>query len=472
MVQAYNFGYLYIYLWEWFALPFYLFAIIFIGRIYQMRKQKENPVYDYYLRGLGIKLLGGIGFAVIYYYYYQNGDTFSYYESALTMKNLMFQSFPDWLSNEFGSANVENYSKFSALTGYPLPYIYYDPQTFMVIKVITPIMVPAFGGYLISTLILSWLSYSGLWRLFLIFSSYYPHLKKYFFISILCFPSVIFWGSGILKDTITLSCSCWLVYCIYNVFILKKRILKYLFLMIPFFIVILFIKPYIIMALLPGSLMWIFSQRIYRIRNGLVRFLIVPFIFVVCFIGGYTLLKSLGSVMGKFSLDKISTTAKVTEQDLKQDYYGGHSFDIGDFDNTPTGYIKVFPKAFVAGAYRPFLWEAGNVVMMLSGLENMYLLYLTFLMFKRTGVTNIFKRLLKEPLLFFAFSFSVFFAFAVGLTTANFGALVRFKVAYLPYMASALFILSAKPQEEEQQADDIKTDDTSEETVASAVPSI
>jgi len=453
MVPSENFGYLYIYLWEWLALPFYLFAILFMGRIYQMRKQKEDSLYDYYLKGLGIKLFGGIGFAVIYFYYYQGGDTTSYYESALAMKNLMFHSFPDWLSNEFGAASPENYSKFTAQTGHPLHYMYYDPQTLMVIKIITPLMIPSLGGYLISTLLLAWLSYSGLWRLFMVFSAYYPNLKKYFFISILCFPSVIFWGSGILKDTITLSCSCWLVYCIFNVFIMRRKVLKYLFLMIPFFIVILFIKPYIIMALMPGSLMWIFSQRIYKIKNGLVRFLIVPFIFLVCFAGGYILLKSLGSIMGKFSIDRISTTAKVTEEDLKQDYYGGHSFDLGTFENTPTGYMKIFPKAFIAGTYRPFLWEAGNVVMLLSGLENTYLLYLTFLMFKRTGITNIFKRLLKEPLLFFAFSFSVFFAFAVGLTTSNFGALVRFKVAYLPYLASALFILSAKTEEEAVEAD-------------------
>ncbi|HXP48429.1 MAG TPA: hypothetical protein VN922_00660, partial [Bacteroidia bacterium] len=71
------------------------------------------------------------------------------------------------------------------------------------------------------------------------------------------------------------------------------------------------------------------------------------------------------------------------------------------------------------------------------------LLYLTFLTLVRVRL-RIFKRLFKEPLLFFAFSYSVFFAFAVGLTTSNFGALVRFKIAYLPFFTACLYILSWK----------------------------
>ncbi|HTA81647.1 MAG TPA: hypothetical protein VK783_01845 [Bacteroidia bacterium] len=444
MVQSDNFGYLYIYLWEWLGLPFYLFAIIFIASIYQRRKIKQDPIYSYYLTGLFIKLMGGIGFALIYYYYYQSGDTFSYYESALTMKNLMFHSFSGWARNEFGSASPENLALFTAKTGYPLKYMYYDSQTFTVIKFVTPIMILSFGGYLISSVIISWLSYAGLWRIFLVFSAYYPNLKKYFFISIICFPSALFWGSGILKDTITLSATGWAVYSIYNTFIVKKRRFRYTLILLLALYIIISIKPYIFMALLPGSLMWVFSHSINKIRNGLARALIVPVICIVCAFGGYYLLDTLKGYMGKFSIDKVAVTAAVTETDLKQDYYGGHSFDIGTFENTPSGYIKVFPKALVAGVFRPFIWESGNVVMLLSGIENTIILYLSLLVLKRTGPITLFKRVFKEPLLFFAFSFSIFFAFALGLTTSNFGALVRFKIAYLPFLVSALFILSRK----------------------------
>ncbi len=451
------------------ALPFYVALILLIARFHQRKRLEENPIYKYYLRGLVLKIFGGIVFALIYYYYYQGGDTFSYYESALTMKNLMFQSFPDFLKNEFGSASTANFALFSPKTGYPLPYMYWDTQTLTVIKLITPIMLLSFSGYLISTVIVAWLSYSGVWKLFLVFSSYYPQLKGRFFIAIVCFPSVIFWGSGILKDTITLSSIGWIVYSIYNAFILKRKIVLYLLLLIPFAIVVLYIKPYIIFALLPGSLMWVFSNRIYKIRNTMFKLLIIPVIFLLCLGGGYFIVQNLGDYMGKFSVDKITTTAIITENDLKKDYYGGHSFDIGSFENTPSGYAKIFPKAFIAGAYRPFIWESGSLVMLISGIENLFLLYLTFLALARSRL-RIFKRLFKEPLLFFAFSYSIFFAFAVGLTTSNFGSLVRFKIAYLPFFTACLYILSWK--EKVSEYEEAETDELNASHLTGSSPEV
>jgi hypothetical protein len=443
MVVSYNFGYIFINFWEWVALPLYVFAILYMGYTHAKRKRKENPIYEYYQKGLILKIAGGITFALIYYYYYQGGDTFAYFESAVTMKNLAGHSLIGWLRNEFLGASLKNYMYFNSDTGYPLNYMYKDTQTFMVIRLIAPVVISSFSGYLISTVLVAWISYIGLWKLFLVFTSYYPHLKPQLFIAILCFPSVIFWGSGISKDTITLSCSGWVVYSIYNIFKLKKNIFLNIITLILFGYIILSIKPYIIFALSPGAIMWMFSERIYRIKNKIIKFMTIPLIFIFCLGGGYLIISQLGSFMGKFSLEKITTTALVTETDLKKDYYNGHSFDIGSFENTPAGYLKIFPSAFVAGTYRPFIWESGNIVMLISALENILILYLTLLSFKRSKL-SIFRRLFNEPLLFFSFTYSVFFAFAVGLTTSNFGALVRFKIAYLPFFLAVLFILSEK----------------------------
>jgi hypothetical protein len=45
----------------------------------------------------------------------------------------------------------------------------------------------------------------------------------------------------------------------------------------------------------------------------------------------------------------------------------------------------------------------------------------------------------KDPMLMSFFVFAVMFAFFVGLTTANFGALVRYKIALLPFFNIVLF---------------------------------
>ncbi len=337
MVQTFNFGYIYIHLWEWAALPIYVLAILSMAFYYQKRKRETNPPYRYYMWGLIAKVGGSIFFALIYFYYYGGGDTFGYYESALAMRNLLIESPLGWLRNAFQGASPENLAFFNSETGTPLAYMYNDPRTFMVIRLMSIIVIPAYNSYLLASIIVAWVCYTGIWKMYYVFATVYPKLKRELAIAILFFPSVLFWGSGILKDTITLSCTGWVIYCIYQVFILKKRRLLYTVVMLFNIYLILVIKPYIIFALLPGGLMWIFSERIYRIKNVIVKILVIPFIVASCATAGYFVLSQLGSYLGKFSLEKVTKTALVTQNDLKQSYYHKwHSFDIGLIDQTPS----------------------------------------------------------------------------------------------------------------------------------------
>ena len=448
MVQTAYFGILTINLWELLALPFYLLIIYFIASSIKKRKIAGNPDYKYYVWGLFAKIAGGISFVFIYLYVYKGGDTTAYFESSMAMRNLLSNSAYDWFQNEFGGANWDHFSLFSYDTGYPLPYMYFDPQTYMVIRLVNPILLVTFSSYLLTTIILDWIAFAGVWRLFLVFSEHYPNRKKLFALAILFFPSVIFWGSGILKDTFTLSCTGWVVYCIHRIFILKKSRIRYFLILLLNLSIIFLIKPYVIITLLPGALIWIFSYRISNIQNAVFKVLIIPFIIIISIGGGTYLMSFMGSYMGKYALDKIATTAMVTQNDLKREYYHGHSFDIGITDPTPSGLLKKFPAAFVAGIFRPYLWESENVVMLISGLENTLILILTVISIFRTNLLTFLKKLLREPILFFALSFSVFFAFSVGITTSNFGALVRFKIAYLPFYLCALFILIKRKDEE------------------------
>jgi hypothetical protein len=46
-----------------------------------------------------------------------------------------------------------------------------------------------------------------------------------------------------------------------------------------------------------------------------------------------------------------------------------------------------------------------------------------------------------NPEVFFALLFSIIFAFAVGFTSFNFGALVRYKIPCIPFFVMALYML-------------------------------
>ena len=131
-------------------------------------------------------------------------------------------------------------------------------------------------------------------------------------------------------------------------------------------------------------------------------------------------------------------TAIVSQQDLKDERYQGNSFDIGEYEATPTGVLSKFPIATLAGLYMPFLWQVKNIVMLLSALENLYILILSIQVLVRP---KLLKLILIHPILLFSISYSIFFGFFVGFSTSNFGALVRFRIAYLPFFATGLLVI-------------------------------
>jgi hypothetical protein len=90
--------------------------------------------------------------------------------------------------------------------------------------------------------------------------------------------------------------------------------------------------------------------------------------------------------------------------------------------------------------------------MLLAAIENTILLLLTLFLLVRVGFRKVYTLIQNQPLLVFSLVFSIFFAFAVGLSTSNFGALVRYKIPAMPFYASAILILYQLNKEESTKA--------------------
>lgn len=443
MFEITNYSYIrYIHSFEWAILTFYILLILGMAFFYQTLQIRKDPIYRFYVKGVFIKLASSVAFCVIYIYYYNGGDTVSYYETARSLTNLMVHDFGNYLTVITQKATLENYFLFDQSTGYPWPYMYYDSQTFFVAKVMAPILLIAFKSYLVSSVILSWISFFGMWKLFTTICRYYPGIETKLSFALLFLPSALFWGSGILKDTMTFSAVCWYIYAFERLLAGNNRIRALLILAVASYFLIS-IKPYILIALFPGSMIWFFHARISRVQVKLIKYGAIPFIYVMAFVIGFGVLSALGNSLGKFSVDRMLETASVTQKDLKQDYYQGSSFDIGDFEPTIAGVAGKAPAAMVVGMFRPFIWEARNVVMLASGLENLIFLLLALAISYRiiTGPGRFFKLLFENPLILFMFSYSVIFSILVGMSTSNFGALVRFKLPFLSIFVCVLIVI-------------------------------
>jgi hypothetical protein len=424
--------------------PVYLLIIFYAANQTKNNNIEENPLYKYYTKGLMLKLAGGMLVCFIYLFYYGVGDTIGFYKSASLLARLGFVNQETFFSVMGGNLSNLNLLRFIE-NDLCCPDYYRDPQSFMVVRIAAPLVLFSGLSFFGTTLFFAWLSYAGVWRLFLVFNEVYPGLEKKLAISILYMPSVLFWGSAILKDTITFSAACWVTVCIYYIFIKQKQRTKYFIYLIISSFFLISIKPYIFVALLPGATIWILYARITSIQSGFFRLLISPAIIAVGLFGSSAILSALGSKLGSFaSVDTAIDKAIVTKNDLTRDAYGENSFDIGEIDGSIGSIITKFPAALTAGLFRPFLWDVRNPVMLLSALENMVMLLLTLRILFSMGPFKFFGSISKEPLLIFSFVFSVFFSFSVGLSTANFGALVRYKIPSIPFFMSLLLILDDK----------------------------
>ncbi|MBA3663525.1 MAG: hypothetical protein H0W61_04865 [Bacteroidetes bacterium] len=420
--------------------PLYLMVIFMIAFKYTINKLKKDAVYRFFLPGLIVKIFGAIALGLVYFFYYGGGDTINYHYTATTFVNLLYSNPGDFLYVYFDQPLKSEFYLMNS--DFSFTYWVNDPYAFFVAKCFVPVLIICGKSYMASAIVIASICYLAVWRLYMIFVREFPSLEKQFSWCILYTPSVVFWGGGIMKDSLTFSATCLYVYGFYWFFTQKKFKIGYLSALLLGAYLLISIKPYILFALLPGSTLWFITLRINRIKNGLVKLLFAPTLIVLGVIVGLFIIQNLGESLGQYSMEKVISKASGAQQDLKQSYYGGNTFDIGNYEPTVAGMLSVSHKAIFATLFRPTLLDARNIVMIFSALENTFILgFCLYLLFK-LKVFKFFGLLTSHPLLMFSFVFSLFFAFSVGASISNFGTLVRLKIPCIPFFLSSLVILN------------------------------
>jgi hypothetical protein len=432
---------------DWLLFGLYIIFILVLGYYVKTINAGKKYHYRYYFLGLLIKIVGAVLFVLIYIYYYRGGDTVAYYECSRAYVNLLYERPFDFFEIYFNGPSQEDYAVFSNSTGFPWGYMYNDTKTLTTVKLITPLLVFGMSSFLLSTVLLSWISFFILWDFFDLLCERYRGKERILFIGVFALPSVIFWGSGLLKDSLTLMFSLLYITSFYRIIINKSYKLKGFLLLFLCVFIIAAIKPYILIALFPGSLIWIFFTKINAIRNQMLRYSILVLIpLVILIISG-----GIQTVAGGDEVEALLQEASVKQRDLQQDYYQGSSFNIGLYEPTLQGALSVAPAAINAALYRPYVWEAQSVVMLMSGFENFILLILTIYAFAMNGFIGVVKKIIEDPFMIFFFMYVLLFALLVGLSTSNFGALVRFKIAYLPEFFLLIVLLIQKEKKNPYQ---------------------
>ena len=425
-------------------IPIYFIIFILIATIIKNNKIRNSEDYKYLVRAVIFKLIGVSGFCLIYIYYYGGGDTISYFYGSKAIVNLLISDFEKGIAVFLDlDSPHNNWRSFNPSTGYPPFYMWKDKLTFTVSRFSVIFTMLSFNSFIVTSFFTSIFSLLGIWRLFRLFNILHPGHSKTFAILILYLPSLVFWGSGIMKDSYVLGATCWITYNFYQVFIKRRKIIINVLLFVFNLMIIINIKSYILISLIPGMLLWLNNAYLQNIRNPFLRSLIFPVIVIFIIFLGFFTFQNISSFMGIYGdVDSAIQQAQVIQEDLlREEQYGGNNYNIGQLDGSIGGLLSVAPLAVFTALFRPLFWEIGSPTMFLSALENTILIIFTFLILVRTSPIKLLSILWREPFLLYCFIFSLFFAFGVGIAGTNFGALVRYKTPLVPFFFSMIYLI-------------------------------
>lgn len=420
-----------------FITPIYIILLSLIAFI--LRPLVTTPkTSNYFLPALWVKFFGAILLGLLYQFYYGGGDTINYfnYGSRWIWEAFLVdfeQGISLLLDSGGNSRDPETYSFNSKI------WYYRDPKSYAIVRITAVFDLFTFHTYSATSLFFATFSFSGLWALFSKIVARYPHVKvRNIAISILFVPSVIFWGSGILKDTITLGALGWLIWALMN--LIEKRIaVKYLIVLWLAAMLILGIKSYILLACVPAAIIWIFVKYSNRIQ-GKLKLVATPLILAITVGFGFLILRSISSINSDYTIENFSRRAAITAYDIRYGWGarggGEGGYDIGLPDGSVQSLIRLIPAGINVSIFRPYIWEVRNPLMLLSALES---LVVTILFLAALYKRNL-RMITKDPFLSFCLVFSLIFAFAVGVSSFNFGTLIRYKIPMTPFLFLFLFI--------------------------------
>ena len=409
------------------------------------RRYIRNPLYKkFFIPGLTIKLLGGIAFGLVHTYYFTyGGDTKSYFHDMSIITEYFYLDPLATLSYLFDNYSYLN-SEIARNTIFGS-----GTKEFFLVRFASFINILGLNSYWSTTILFASFSFVGTWQLFLVFANKYPNLYKQVAWAALFLPSFIFWGSGIMKDTLGVGFLGVFLFCVHHVFDRGRLNFWYLLIMGLSVYVIFSVRAYIIFGLLPAMLIWLSLGLKDRIKNALLKMIFIPFILIFMMIGIVFTFSYLGKYNSQFSVDNVIGTAwayqhwhYVEGENTSEQHGRGSSYTLGEYDPTPLGVLKMFVPAVNVALYRPYLWEVKNPAMLILSFESLAFFILTLYILLRVGPFVLLRAASKDSFLLMSLVFSVFFAFAVGFSTYNFGALSRYKIPALPFYALSLIVLN------------------------------
>jgi hypothetical protein len=434
----------YITITDYLLLPLYLFLFYFIIKRKSIKYAKDG-LDKIFVTAFFLHMGGAFLYCMVIQYYYGYGDSFGFYSGGNFLRKLV--STEDNPFSPFFMNGKEFQAKFAmnADSEVALPIGIEVDSNLLVMKTSALFSYLSFNCYLIISLFFSMFSFLGTWGLFKVFNEYNNKKNiKLLAYAVMYLPSICFWGSGLIKDSLCLGATGFIIYYMYKIFVKNKYNIKYI-LLLPLLLYFLFLlKNYVAIALVISA---VFGYVILLISKSKKNPLKLGFIILILLIANVLITIGISSTIKTLleeSKSQIETFKGAYEYASIDDERSMASFTGGDFDPSVGGILLKSPSAIFTTIFRPFLWETRKLIMLFSSLESFLLLLVTLYLLFKTRVIGFFYYIFSDPIIFFAFTFTILLSAIVGFTTFNFGTLVRYRLPMLPFYCFMLLAIYSK----------------------------
>jgi hypothetical protein len=398
--------------------------------------EKNKPLKKFFFPGILLKILAGVGLGLIYQHYYAGaGDTFFYYKDAKLIGSLLNESPVLYFNALF-------LNDFPEIISPHLSYLE-QPRALLMAKLISPLAVLTNNNYFIIGAYLSLFSFIGMWKLANRLAIYYPKTKKAAAIAFLFFPSVIFWSSGVMKESIIMGIIGFIGAAYLHFYHTWKRPATYKIFLYSLGIILLMVMKYYYAALLIPLMVTALATKYISENNPLIgaKFRRQLLAWFGIFIGMVLLATNLHPNLGVDAFMKAlvlnhNIIFEVSRPETLVYYNNLRPELMSLIINTPI--------ALMAGLFRPLLWDSGEVFQIIASVENLILVFL--FAFSMPGIRKFF--ILKDSekiLIFSVVVYIILLAILMAFASPNFGSLMRYKVGFLPFFVYLLLI--SKPLE-------------------------
>ncbi len=379
-----------------------------------------------------VKILGAFSLFWVYTSYYPNRETadiFKCFDDAKIIYNHVYsESAVDYFKFLFG-LQVDSPAMNEAL----IHTKYWLRQTelgtigdnHVLIKIHAFIHLFSHAYYPIHLLFFAFISYLGS-LLFYKFIIKFSLPSKFLLISLFFTPSVLFFCSGTLKETIILFLMIVLFFATYLI-VERKKWLYILPLLLSGYL-LLILKVYVLLALFPGLICFgLFTAWKTKFWFWFSLIIFVGYIFVL-----FTLP----------SIDFISNL-QFKQHDLMlvaREMHAGSTIKILPLDGTIMQLISTIPSAFYNVYLRPSLFDAHSWTETIAALENycfLVLIILSIMHFRHTSKQQ-------RVFLFMIFSFGILLTLFIGWTVPIVGAIVRYKVFIVAIILPSIRLQSVR----------------------------